>query len=223
MTPYQAVLWAAAIYDPIRPGVFLQIFRIGDWIVGYGVDRDGNGVFAIAGSERLEDFVADVEFLPVDGGQLGMVHSGFYRDALAVFAALRPLMVGKFSIVGHSLGASRAAILAGLCAINKLQVTNLFMFEPARPGFEMLGFLLHGHIPNIIGTSNSRDFVPDMPPEFPYPYRHVIPLIDLDHPADSIDPVQDHMLDAVIAGVLKRWPEPLGTVPRVGSAYVCTS
>jgi predicted lipase len=208
MTPYQAVLWAAAAYDPIKPNVFKQVFRIGDWIVGYGIDRDGNPVFAIAGSERPEDFAADVEFLPVDGAQLGMVHAGFYRDALSVFAALRPLMIGKISITGHSLGASRAAILAGLCAIYQIPVDSLFMFEPAKPGFAALGKIVREWVAKIIGTCNARDFVPDLPPEIPFPYRHVIDLVDLDNPADSLDPAMDHMLDVVIPAVLKRWPEP---------------
>jgi hypothetical protein len=207
MTPYQAVLFAAAIYDPINPGIFTHVVRIGDWIVGYGVDRDGNAVFAIAGSECPEDFMHDADFLPIDAGQLGMVHAGFYRDAPAVFAALRPLMVGKFSISGHSLGASRAAILAGLCAINDIPVAALFMFEPARPGYEELSIQVRGYVPDIIATRNARDFVPDLPPAFPFPFRHIVEPIDLETPSDSIDPVQDHMIDVVIAGVSRKWPE----------------
>ena len=207
MTPYQAVLFAAAIYDPIKPGVFDQIFRIGDWIVGHAIDRDGNPVFAIAGSERREDFEADADFLPADAGPLGMVHAGFYRAAPQVLAALRPLMCGKFAITGHSLGASRAAILAGLCAVNHIPVAGLYMFEPARPGYIDLATEVRAHVPTIVATRNARDFVPDLPPDFPFPYRHIVELVDLDHPADSVDPAQDHMLDAVMAGVLRRWAE----------------
>lgn len=207
MTPYQAVLFAAAIYDPIKPGVFTKVIRIGDWIVGEGIDRNGNPVFAIAGSERLEDFEADADFIPVRAGQLGLVHAGFYRDAPAVFEALKPLMVGKFTITGHSLGASRAAILAGMCAINSIPVAQLFMFEPARPGFEELSIQVRGFVPYILGTRNARDWVPDEAPEL-LGYRHILPLVDLKNPAKSIDPIQDHMLDVVIPGVLKMWPEP---------------
>lgn len=207
MTPYQAVLFAAAIYDPVKPEVFQKIFRIGDWIVGYGIDRDGNPVFAIAGSERREDFEADADFLPTDAGPLGMVHAGFYRDGPTVFAALRPLMRGKFAITGHSLGASRAAILAGLCAINQIPVASLFMFEPARPGYAELSTEVRAHVPTIVATRNARDFVPDLPPDFPFPYRHIIEPVDLNNRAHSLDPVADHLLDAVMAGVLRRWPE----------------
>lgn len=207
MTPYQAVLWAAEIYDPIGPGI-KKTFRIGDWIVGQGVANDGKPVFAIAGSERPEDFADDADFIPVRAGQLGMVHAGFYRDALEVFAALKPLMQGPFSITGHSLGASRAAILAGLCAINSIPVAQLFMFEPAKPGFEELSSVVRGYVTYILGTRNARDFVPDLAPSFPFPYQHIASLVDLNHPADSEDPAQDHMLDAVVAGVLKMWPEP---------------
>jgi len=31
--------------------------------------------------------------------------------------------------------------------------------------------------------------------------------VDLKNPADSVDPAEDHMLDAVMAGVLRRWAE----------------
>jgi pimeloyl-ACP methyl ester carboxylesterase len=206
MTPFQAVSYAASIYDPIAPGIFQQVFRVGDWVVGYALDAQSNPVFAIAGSERIEDFIADADFIPVDAGQLGHVHAGFYRDARAVFDALRPLINNDATITGHSLGASRAALLAGLCAIHHLPVKNLYMFEPAAPGYEELALQVHGFVPNIVGTRNARDFVPDLPPPFPFPYTHICELIDLDHPADSIDPVQDHMLATVTAGVLKRWP-----------------
>gem|GEM_PF-2364942 len=207
MTPYQAVQYAAAIYDPIVPGIFQQVFRIGDWIVGYALDKQGNPVFAIAGSERIEDFIADADFLPTHAGQLGLVHAGFYRDANAVFAALLPYIKNDVTITGHSLGASRAALLAGLCAIHHLPVKNLYMFEPAAPGYEELALQVHGFVPNIVATRNARDFVPDLPPPFPFPYTQICSLIDLDHRADSIDPVEDHMLAAVTAGVLKRWPQ----------------
>lgn len=107
MTPSQAVMFAAAIYDPIKPGAFSQIIRLGDWIVGVATEN-GETVVAIAGSQRPEDFIADGYFLPADAGPLGKVHAGFYRDAPAIFAALQPLMTGAVSITGHSLGASRA-------------------------------------------------------------------------------------------------------------------
>lgn len=207
MTPYQAVLFAAAIYDPIRPGVFTNVIRIGDWIVGTGIANDGHPVFAVAGTERPEDFAADADFVPTRAGELGMVHAGFYRDALQVFAQLQPLMKGEFSISGHSLGASRAAILAGLCAINDIPVAGLFMFEPARPGYDELSTLVRGYIPSIIATRNARDFVPDLAPSFPFPYQHITDLTNLNHPSTSEDPVEDHLLGAVVPGVLKMWPE----------------
>lgn len=207
MTPYQAVLYAAAIYDPIKPNTFSQVFRIGDWIVGYGTDADGNPMFAIAGSERIEDFISDADFLPTDAGQLGKVHAGFYYDAPKVFAAVQPYLVGGISIIGHSLGASRAAILAGMCAINHIPVANLFMFEPAAPGYEELSLQVKGFVPNIVATRNARDFVPDLPPPFPFPYMQICDLVNLNNPANSDDPVDDHLLPAVTAGVLKMWPQ----------------
>ena len=207
MTPYQAVLYAAAIYAPVRPDVFKQVICIGDWTVGIATDAAGDTVIAIEGSRTLQDFIADADAWPVNAGQLGMVHAGFYREAPAVFAALRPYLVGRIAITGHSLGAGRAPILAALCANAGIAVAQLFMFEPPRPGYQQLADVVKAHVPMIFATRNARDFVPDLPSAFPFPYRHIVELNDLNHRADSADPVADHMLSAIIPAVLKMWPE----------------
>lgn len=205
MTPYQAVQFAAAIYDPIKPGVFSQIIRLGDWIVGVACEN-GEAVVAIAGSQRLEDFLADGDFLPTDAGPLGKVHAGFYRGAQEIMAILKPMLTGPVSITGHSLGASRAAILAGLCIDAGIQVSGLFMFEPAKPAYAALGIIIRCHVEQIICTCNARDFVPDLPPSFPFPYLHIVPPVDLHAASESDDLIADHLLSAVIPGVLRMWP-----------------
>lgn len=208
MTPYQAVQFAAAIYDPIKPGVFSQIIRLGDWIVGVATENGGM-IVAIAGSQRLEDFLVDGDFLPTDAGPLGKVHAGFYRGAQEVFAILRTMLLGKVSITGHSLGASRAAILAGLCIDAGIAVSGLFMFEPAKPAYAALGIIIRCHVERIVCTCNARDFVPDLPPSFPFPYLHIVPPVDLHSASESDDPIADHLLSAVIPGVLRMWPPQL--------------
>lgn len=205
MTPSQAVMFAAAIYDPIKPGAFAQVVRLGDWIVGVA-HENGETIIAIAGSQRLDDFLADGDFLPTDAGPLGKVHSGFYRDAPAVMDILKPMLRGSVSIAGHSLGGSRAAILAGLCIYAGIQVSGLFMFEPAKPAYAALGIIIRCHVKQIICTCNARDFVPDLPPSFPFPYLHIVPPVDLHAASESDDPIADHLLSAVIPGVMRFWP-----------------
>jgi hypothetical protein len=58
----------------------------------------------------------------------------------------------------------RAAWFAGLCVVHGVPVSELYIFEPARPGFSTLAELVCAHVPVIIGTRNARDFVPDLPP-----------------------------------------------------------
>jgi hypothetical protein len=206
MTPYSAFLYAAAIYDPIKPGMFDRVFTIGGIVVGIA-NVDGVTVIAFRGSECAMDFVRDAEALPIDAGPLGMVHAGAFRGLPEVLAMLRPFMRFPVVVTGHSLGAMRAAQFAGLCVVHGVQVSGLYMFEPARPGFSTLAELVRAHVPIIVGTRNGRDFVPDLPPPFPLPYRHIVDLVDLKNPADSLDPADDHLLVQVGPGVFRHWCE----------------
>jgi hypothetical protein len=208
MTPYEAFLFAQAIYSPIQTAMFEHVLTVGDLTVGLATDAGGNSVVALPGSQRRIDFENDADMLPCDAGALGMVHTGAYRGMPALFEAIRPYLTGNVSIVGHSLGAMRAGLLAGLCAVGDLPVARLFMYEPAKPGYARLGDLVRAHVPFILGTRNARDMVPDMPPDWPFPYRHIVDLVDLDRPAPSIDPVDDHLLEQIGPAVLLRWPDP---------------
>ncbi len=208
MTPYQAFLYAQAIYSPIQAGVFEHVLTVGDLTAGLARDADGNTIVALPGSQRRIDFENDADMLPFDAGPLGMVHTGAYRGMTALFEAMYPYLVGAISIAGHSLGAMRAGLLAGLCAVNDMPAARLFMFEPARPGYARLGDLVRTHVPFILGTRNARDVVPDMPPDWPFPYRQIVDLVDLDHPAPGIDPIDDHLLEQIGPAVLLRWPDP---------------
>jgi hypothetical protein len=208
MTPYEAFLFAQAIYSPIQTAKFDHVLTVGDLTAGVAYDAGGNTIVALPGSQRRIDFEDDAEMLPFDAGPLGMVHTGSYRGMPALFEAMRPYLKGELSIAGHSLGAMRAGQLAGLCAIDNVPVAQLFMFEPARPGYARLGGLVRAHVPFILGTRNARDFVPDMPLDWPFPYRHIVDLVDLDHPAPGIDPIEDHLLTQIGPAVLLRWPDP---------------
>jgi hypothetical protein len=208
MTPYQAFLFASAIYSPVRLGVFEHVLTIGNQTAGLATDAEGNTIVSLPGSQRKIDFENDADALPFDAGPLGMVHTGAYRGLPALFEAICPFFSGAITIAGHSLGAMRAGQLAGLCAVHDVPVACLFMFEPARPGYARLGDLVRTHVPLILGTRNARDVVPDMPPPWPFPYRHIVDLVDLDHPAPGIDPIDDHLLEQIGPAVLLRWPEP---------------
>ncbi|HEX7642041.1 MAG TPA: hypothetical protein VF472_07485 [Burkholderiaceae bacterium] len=208
MTPYQAFLFARAIYSPIQSAKFGHVLTVGDLTVGLAYEADGNTIAALPGSQRKVDFEDDADMLPFDAGPLGMVHGGSYRGMPALFEAILPYVEGELSIVGHSLGAMRAGQLAGLCAIGNVPVAQLFMYEPAKPGYARLGDLVRAHVPFILGTRNARDFVPDMPPVWPFPYRHIVDLVDLDYPAPGVDPIEDHLLDQIGPAVLLHWPDP---------------
>ena len=208
MTPYEAFLFAQAIYSPIQTAMYEHVITVGDLTAGLATDFDGNSVVALPGSQRRIDFENDADMLPFDAGALGLVHTGAYRGMPSLFEAIRPYLAGDISIVGHSLGGMRAGLLAGMCAIDEIPVARLFMYEPAKPGYVRLGDLVRAHVPFILGTRNARDIVPDMPLDWPFPYRQIVDLVDLDHPAPGIDPIEDHLLAQIGPAVLLRWPDP---------------
>lgn len=207
MTPYEAVIAASDIYQERGGFQFSTYGTCGDWHFGIRVVTPGELAIAIRGSKTIQDFVMDADFEPIDAGQLGKVHRGFYDEAEEVFEYLKPSLVSgkKINFIGHSLGAPRAAYLAGLCAVNKIPVAGLFMFESPKPGYEELALQVHGYVPYIISTKNARDFVPDLPPSEPFPYVHICLQTDLMTPADSLNPIDDHEMTAIIAGVIKKW------------------
>lgn len=212
MTPYIACVFAQEIYDT-KSVAFDEICKVGDWVIGFTIRPDKRLHIAIKGSNDLSDFVHDADFFPhFANAEMGYVHSGFYDGMQAVVDAIikhYPQHEYSITISGHSLGGSRAALLGAELVRANYIVEEIYMFEPARPGFGTLAKYLQQHVKTLIVTKNGDDEVPDMPADLFAPWQHVYAVTDLDGYTHNLVPFADHMLDVVKPAVLRRWPEPV--------------
>mgnify|MGYP001600721777 CR=1 FL=1 len=188
------------IYAPVTPNVFSKVLQVGDITVGV-VYQNGCTAIVLPGSESLEDWLADLDALPHTVPQLDMVHWGLWQGMEAVFAAVKPLIVGDLYLTGHSKGAAQAANLAALCVINSVPVRFLAMFESPAPGGQQYADFMKRHITSYFSTRNGLDPVPDVPLA---PFVTPLPQTDL-HMAPAglrkAVPTDWHLGPLIYAGV----------------------
>jgi pimeloyl-ACP methyl ester carboxylesterase len=188
----------AAIYGSITPGVFNKTFTAGQITVGYAL-INGVATFSFAGSESVFDWLRDFIALPFNHPLLGTVHQGFWDDMDAVWLELQPLLTGNIAIQGHSLGCAHAALLTGLCGVNKIHVGQLTLFAPPRPGYAQLKDIVQKNCDRVVSFWNGIDPVPQVPLPLPdQPWKHVAPLTRIVVPPKGLEviiPTDWHNLD----------------------------
>lgn len=135
----------------------------------------GERILAFRGSKTIEDWARDLDGWPTRDPQVGWCAEGFHdgmRDVLAAWSKLFAL--DRCWITGHSLGAARAAIMAGLLAKRAIiSPRGLVVFGCPRPGFGKLKRICQGlRVCRVY--SNKDDPVPDLPEPLwkILPYRH---------------------------------------------------
>lgn len=153
---------------------------------------DTADIIVLRGSVTVADWIHDVEAEPTmiqRYEDLGPVHSGFaagmpkmWNEAIPLLHHDRPTW-----ITGHSLGAARAAILAGMMLIDGLAPGAAVRFGEPRPGFAPLAALLarRGVYQKAYRNAGTwgHDYVTDVPLVLPeFPYAHGCPLTDIDAP-----------------------------------------
>ena len=145
--------------------------------VVYGIAKRGDlTVVVLRGSITFEDWWRDFQAFPhasVSHPQLGQVHAGFFAGMEATWAEISSKVTGPWVVIGHSLGAARATILAGLAASSgRAPVARIVWGEPLCC-FDRGAF----YIRQIPGTSyinrhstipQVHDPVPDLPPPIGY-------------------------------------------------------
>lgn len=116
--------------------------------------------------------------LPTHHAFLGPVHPGFLAGMEAAYAAIKPLLGPNVVITGHSLGAARSAILAGLMVHDGHVPLTCVTFGQPRPGFPQLAELISG-VPQRSYQNGSTDrLLVDMITEVPisiWPENYVHP------------------------------------------------
>ena len=157
----------------------------------WGLKRlDGYDVFVLRGSATIEDWWRDFDFIgeldthPV----LGDVHAGFFDGMPEAWSAMQALLQQPLVITGHSLGAGRAAIVAGLAIASGVVPVRRIVFGEPKPGFQQLADLL-SNVPAASyrnGNDISHDPVTDVP--IGLKYVHPSALTDVSAQPPVLDP-----------------------------------
>lgn len=161
--------------------------------VAYGIKDFGTAVALVfRGSATLTDWLRDAEAVadPLDHGELGPVHPGFFDGLQDLWTKLKPELTRKPCIIaGHSLGAARASLFVGLMVIDNHPPLRRVCFGEPRPGFPQAG----GIIAKVKGRSycngngRAHDLVTDVPfTTWIEDYVHPTPLVPIcDTPTDA--------------------------------------
>jgi hypothetical protein len=174
------------IYDPVTPQVFDKLYRVGETVCGIAL-IDGHLFIANQGTENTAGWEADGDIVPTAHPTLGNLHTGFYRNIVALIKLLAIDIAAEFAVdipivvTGHSKGAGEAALLGACLKLAGFNVVQAILFACPRPGYQGLANWLHANLPGISFRNAPSDFpalgdpVP-MVPINPYvePYSHVM-------------------------------------------------
>lgn len=182
ITPALAVSLCSLIYKPVAllEGVWDHFDPGLDDGVCWALKKiAGTDVIVLRGSITPHDWMEDVNAIAVPS-RIGGVHAGFFAGMEKVWAEIRPLLTQPVVITGHSLGASRAAILCGLMVADKLPPAGRIVFGEPKPGLLDLAQLIKG-VPGWSfrnGNSVHHDLVTDLPMTLPpLQFIHPTPII----------------------------------------------
>jgi hypothetical protein len=145
---------------------------------------DGVTVIVLRGSETPLDFYRDLQAVadPAHYAGLGPVHPGFLDGMEATWDGIRQHTRGPRVLVGHSLGAARAAILSGLMVLDQQPPLARVVWGEPLSGFQVLADLIRD-IPTRSyrnGDQWSHDPVTDLPvPLGIERYVRASPLVDI--------------------------------------------
>jgi len=140
------------------------------WTADIYAGLSGN-VLCFRGSVTLEDWMRDLDAVAIDDPLLGGVHAGFLRGLKEFLAQTDSYYNSNTVIVGHSLGAARAALFGALLAATGRPPAAIISFGSPKPGFLKLYRILES-IPVMRHYKNRYDPVTDVPmpiyPTLPY-------------------------------------------------------
>lgn len=199
----KAVTLCSQIYNPIPENIFSHVFSVNKVTVGLAI-IDGINTFTFAGSEDITDWLRDADIMPIDT-VLGTISSGAWDGMEQTFDTLKPFLIDKISISGHSLGAMHAIILAGLCAINNIPVDQLTLFAPPKLSYQYLVDIVNKHVNKIYAYRNGIDPVPEVPIDtYLTPWTQIDNYIMLNikpEGYDEFDPIKWHSVLLYMKGV----------------------
>lgn len=194
------------------PVAFSQIDPGTDDGICWAISREDDvDVIVMRGSMTPEDWLRDSMAAPYMSRRMGPVHHGFYlgldnawRDMKLV---LRPGSL--VAVVGHSLGAARAALLTGIMLDDGYPPAARIVFGEPKPGFAQLADFIKPVPARSYrnGAGENHDIVTDLPftiPALRLNYVHPAPLTYLEckpDPSDQSGMFVYHHMDLYLAGV----------------------
>lgn len=198
ITDHRATELCAALYGRITdtPVKFSLIDYGDDDGVCWAVAQEGeDDVVVLRGSVTPEDWLKDVMALPYASRRLGPVHHGFYLGLDNVWNDLQPVLRRNAPtiLVGHSLGAARAALLAGFMVTDNRSPVARIVFGEPKPAFQRLADITKD-IPTRsyrCGNGQEHDAITDLPftlPRLGLLYVRQSILIDVPGEAMPNDP-----------------------------------
>jgi fermentation-respiration switch protein FrsA (DUF1100 family) len=181
---------------PVPEGKWDLVISADGGANGIKVEDDGTVGVYVHGSENPQDWTEDFDHfaLAVNHPKLGQIHPGFLSGALLIksqidaFAGSRPI-----AYYGHSYGAGRSSVLAGLRLTEGLPVARVVLFgEPMAGGPKLSEIVASVSVESYRNAdANGHDFVTDVPfrfmPDNPYqPLK--APRVDCHHSPSPNDP-----------------------------------
>lgn len=207
LTDQQIVAVCADTYDE-RPTGWSAQWNIRQ-IMAFARVVDGYLVIAFRGSVDPIDWFRDVEGVPQWHPKLGMVHGGFFRgmeEAAVTIARLIRTYSLPYIITGHSLGAARALLCAGILTVEGMTdlPEALVSFGCPRPGFAALSDILRSGKYPIRIYKNRSDPIAEVPTILPY-WQKPVPDTKIDAEGDPNEHsiFSDHHMGLYVAGVVK--------------------
>jgi hypothetical protein len=128
----------------------------------------GNVVYiAIRGTETPDEWIDDFESVLEDVGGF-KVHAGFQRLLEALLPSIRAAIVGaragmQFCIIGHSLGAAAASLVAASIASGTTLPVTCIVFASPRVGDVPWKTYCDAKV-TLVRVSNTKDIVTHVPP-----------------------------------------------------------
>lgn len=193
----RAAEFCAALYGmpTARPVEFDKIDDgDGDGVVWAIAREDDVDTVVLRGSVTPEDWLRDSFATPYRDPTLGPVHHGFYLGMRNVWSDVVGLLRpdARLVVTGHSLGAARAAILAGVALGNGTPVAARIVFGEPKPGFRPLADFCRC-VPTRSyrnGVGVNHDLVTDLPltiPRFGLHYERQVAVTVVDQEPDPGD------------------------------------